>query len=611
MPNGFDDTLPASGSGQSTQRRVAGAAGIMMAAILFSRILGLARESLVSHQFGLGYKTDVYNAAFTLPDLLFFLIAGGALSGAFIPVFSEYIELKKIKDAWRIFSVVASVMLIVVSVFIVFGEIFAPPLVALTSGFVNIPGGIAVPPDVHGPALIAYLVRQGWHYMLVPHDTPFKVAETVRLTRIVLPAQICFFLGGLMMGTLQARGNPWGQALGPIIYNFFIILGGIFLTKRFGIAGLCYGAVGGAIVGNLALQWYLVRKSGGYYNPGYLLKYWNHEGVRKVWRLMLPVILGLALPQVSTIIGRMYAGSLGDGPVSAFMYANKLMQVPLGVFAQATAIALLPIMSAQAARMKQALSQNDFALARTEMTTLRDSVNFGIRSILFLTIPSSVLMWLLALPFVQFVFQSGKFSLHDAYNCAEVLRWFAVGIFAWSAHSIVTRGFYALQDSKTPILVGTFVTVIFIPLNIPFKNLMGVSGLALATSIAATIHMFSMLILLRVRLNGIDGWRLLLSVSKTVFASFATAVLCAAIYRPLYHHYLEHADKGGRTHAAIVLAICLPFSVLVYGGLALVLQMEEVDVVKRLLNKPSAAAKRLLIKLFYAAKRLLNKISRR
>lgn len=556
-----------------------------MGAILFSRILGLVRESVITHKFGQDAVTDVYNAAFTLPDLLFFLIAGGALSGAFIPVFSEYIELKKEKDAWRIFSVVASVMLIVVSCFIVFSEIFTPPLVALTSGFINKPGCIYVPEGLNGFSLISYLIHKGWLYMLGQEVMPAKIADTVRLTRIVLPAQICFFLGGLMMGTLQARGNPWGQALGPIVYNLCIILGGIFLTSRFGIAGLCYGSVVGAILGNLLLQWVLVLRSGGYYKPRHLLLYWRHEGVIKVWKLMLPVILGLALPQVSTIIGRMFAGSLGDGPVSAFMNANKLMQVPLGVFAQATAIALLPIMSAQAARMKAAQKSNNPELARAELGTLRDSVNFGIRSILFLTIPSSVLMYLLAMPFVQLVFQSGKFTIDDAHFCAEILRWFAIGIFAWSAHSIITRGFYALQDSRTPIIVGTFVTVIFIPLNFPLRDLMGVNGLAFATSIAATIHMFSMLFFLRIRLKGLDGWRLLLSVSKTIFASFLTAVLCAFLYSPLYHRYLEHAELNGRSHAALVLAVCLPFCVVVYGVLALLLRMEEVNIIKRLLNK--------------------------
>ena len=563
----------------NANRGVAGAAFIMMGAILASRVLGLVRESVIAHLFGQGEKTDVYNAAFTIPDLLFFLIAGGALSGAFIPVFREYIELKKEKEAWRIFSVVASVMLIVVTGFVLFSEIFTPPLVALTSGFIDKPGspptgGILVPNGISGPSLVWFLVKSGLHYMVTAGDMPSKIADTVYLTRIVLPGQVCFFLGGLMMGTLQARGNPWGQALGPLIYNLFIIIGGLTVARNpsVGIAGLCWGALVGAIVGNLLLQWVLVRRSGGYFVPSSVRRYWRHEGVLKVWKLMLPVILGLALPQVSTIIGKMFAGPLGNGPVSALMNANKLMQVPLGVFAQATAIVLLPVMAGHA--------------ARKDMTALRDSVNYGIRNILFLTIPSSVLMWVLALPFVQLVFQSGQFTSENARLCTEVLRWFAVGIFAWSAHSIITRGFYALQDSKTPIIVGTIVTLIFVPLNIPLRNLMGVQGLALATTIAATIHMVSMLILLRIRLRGINAERLAISVSLTTFNSMLTAIACVLLYRPLYARYLEHATShNARSHAAIVLGILLPFSALVYIGLALALRMEEVNVLKRLANK--------------------------
>ena len=576
----------------------------MAGAILASRILGLVRESVIAHQFSQGKLTDVYNAAFTLPDLLFFLIAGGALSGAFIPVFTEYLSTKREREAWRIFSVVASVMMIVVTIFIVVGEIFTPPLVALTSGFISteggipVPGTIVVPASVHGLSLVAFLAQAGWHYMRHPELTPDKVAQTVALTRIVLPAQICFFLGGLMMGTLQAKGNPWGQALGPIIYNLFIILGGIFLAPFLGIAGLCWGAVIGAIVGNLGLQWVLVRRAGGKFERQWR-SHLRHEGVLKVWRLMLPVILGLALPQVSTIIGKMFAGSLGDGPVSALMNANKLMQVPLGVFAQATAIALLPIMSAQAARMKEAQAEAEAATqqgqeeavsvakatARRELTNLRDSVNYGVRTILFLTVPSSGLMWILALPFVQLIFQGGKFHLEQALLAAEVLRWFAVGIFAWSAHSIITRGFYALQDSKTPIIVGTLVTVIFIPLNVPLRNLMGVSGLALATSIAATIHMLAMLYLLRIRLRGLDGTRLLGSVSKTVFASILACAACWLIYQPLYHHFLEGVDHGARLRAAVVLVVCLPISGAIYLGAALAMHMEEANIVRRLARK--------------------------
>jgi putative peptidoglycan lipid II flippase len=543
----------------------------MMVGILGSRVLGLLRESVIAHKFGQDRLTDVYNAAFTIPDLLFFLIAGGALSGAFIPVFTEYVSTDREKEAWRIFSVVAAVMTLVVSAFIVLGEIFTVPLVVLTN-----PGYVTIAPHLHGFAAFSAQLGAAFGAFMDPSHLPFKVQKTVELTRIVLPAQICFFLGGLMMGSLQGKGNFWGQALGPVIYNACIIFGGVVITRFLGpdpahqINGLCYGAVGGAIIGNLALQWYLVRKNGGVFVTGWRA-HWRHDGVTKVWKLMLPVILGLALPQVSTIIGRMYASTLGDGPQTALMNANKLMQVPLGVFAQATAIAIFPTMAAQA--------------ARKEIAGLRQSVNYGIRSILFLTLPSSMLMWVLALPFVQLVFQSGKFSTADAMLAANVLRWFAVGIFAWSAHSVITRGFYALQDSRTPVIVGTLVTLIFIPLNSPLKDLMGVSGLALATSIAATIHMVSMLYLLRRRLNGIEGGRLLTSLGKILTASIAASAVCWLVYRPFVAR-LESPDlHGARTHALVVLVVCLTVSTIVYGGLALLLRMEEVAVVTRMLRR--------------------------
>lgn len=521
-----------------TKRHIVGAAGLMMAGILLSRVLGLVRERVIAHQFGQTLKTDVYNGAFTIPDLLFFLIAGGALSGAFIPVFTEYVATNREKEAWRIFSVVASVMTLVVSAFILLGEIFTHPLVILTNpGFQDIPG---------------------------------KVEQTVALTRILLPAQLCFFLGGLMMGTLTSRGNFIGQAFGPVIYNICIILGGIFLTNRYGVAGLCWGAVAGAVIGNLIFQWVLVRRSGGYFLPGSLRQHWNHPGAKKVWKLMLPVILGLALPQVSTIIGKIFASSLGNGPMSALMNANKLMQVPLGVFAQATAIAIFPTMAAQA--------------ARKEMRELRHSVNFGIRSILFLTIPSSLLMIVLALPIVQLILQSGKFTGADAELTANVLRYFAVGIFAWSAHSIITRGFYALQDSRTPILVGTVVTLIFIPLNWPLRAWLNVSGLALATSIAATIHMVAMLVLLRKRLNGIEGGLLLVAVGRIVVASLVTTGVCV-VTRNVVERVFEGRHLSVTFQSAGVLLVCLTVSTLVYGGMAFALKMDEAALLRSLGRK--------------------------
>ena len=522
---------------QHSQRRVAGAAGFMMAGILLSRILGLVRERVIAHQFGQGFWTDVYNGSFTIPDLLFFLIAGGALSGAFIPVFTEYLATGREKEAWRIFSVVSTVMTVVVVGFIILGEVFTHQLVVLTN---------------YG------------------YD-PAKVEQTVILTRILLPAQVCFFLGGLMMGTLTSQGRFAGQAFGPVIYNLGIILGGIFLAPKYGVRGLCWGAVGGAVLGNLLLQWVLVRRSGGYFVTTNLRQHLRHPGVIKVWKLMLPVILGLALPQVSTIIGKMFASALGNGPQSALMNANKLMQVPLGVFAQATAIAIFPTMAAQA--------------ARKETRELRQSVNFGIRSILFLTIPASALMIVLARPIVQLILQSGKFTGADTAVTASVLQYFAVGIFAWSAHSIITRGFYALQDSVTPIVVGTVVTVIFIPMNIPLRNAMGVQGLALATSIAATIHMFSMLFLLRKRLKGLDGGRLVRSLGGILAATAVTTAVCWVLNGMVQHRVDERLGMSAGSRAAVVLAVCLTVCTAVYGAMAAALKMEEVRLLRKLIRR--------------------------
>jgi putative peptidoglycan lipid II flippase len=556
------DGAAMTGKQSSIQRRVAGGALILMAGILGSRVLGLVRDMVIAHRFGQGTETDIYNAAFTIPDLLFFLIAGGALSAAFIPVFTEHVATNREKDAWRIFSVVASVMFMVVGVFILLGEIFAVPLVILTN-----PGYIDALRAANPSASFLSLT---WQISAGQIPAPDKVVQTVFLTRILLPTQMFFFLGGLMMGTLTARNNFTGQALGPLVYNLGIIFGGLFLAERYGVAGLCYGAVGGALLGNFVLQWILVRKSGGYFVTGSLRTHFRHPGVKKVWMLMLPVILGLALPQVSTIIGKMFASALGEGPQSALMNANRLMQVPLGIFAQAAAIAIFPTMAAQA--------------AREEYAELRQSLSFGIRSILFLTIPSSVLMWVLALPIVQLIFQSGEFTTADALMTADVLRWFAVGIFAWSAHAIIARGFYALQDTKTPVIVGTLITFLFIPLNWPLMHLMKVNGLALATSIAATLHAGTMLILLRRRLKGLEGDRLLTAVGRIVAASVITALVCY-----LLRLGLDRALAGyvltPRFHSGIVLGVCLAVGSVVYVFLAFALRMEEAKLLRKLLRR--------------------------
>jgi putative peptidoglycan lipid II flippase len=528
-------------SAQST-RRLAGATGIMMAAIFASRILGLVRDAVISGRFGQSQQSDVYYAAFLIPDLLFFLIAGGALSSAFIPVFTEKITQGKEEEAWQVFSTVCCVMFVAVSIFVIIGEIYTRQLVGLMNfGF-----------------------------------TREKVMMAVPLTRVVLPAQICFFIGGLLMGTQYARNQFLIPALGPIVYNIGIIFGGVVLANWLGVAGLCWGALAGAIVGNFFLQLWAVYRSGMQFHISFN---WRHPDVMKVWKLMLPVVLGLALPQVSIVINKMFASCLGNGPQSALTRANMLMQVPLGIFAQAMAVAIFPTLAVHAANKR--------------LDLLKYTSSLGIRSILFLTIPSSVFMIILARPLVQLLLQHGKFTSQDTVMTATALCFYAIGIFAWSAQSILARGFYAMQDTITPVVIGTAVTLIFIPMNwlfmTPFH--LSFSGLALATTIAAIMHMTVMMGVLRKRLHGFDGKRMLLSVIKIIFASAIAGAVCWIIRLKLDNHFhplttIHHV----KIDAAITLLVGGGIGCLVYIILAVIFKMEELNIAKAILKRKKLPA---------------------
>jgi putative peptidoglycan lipid II flippase len=517
----------------ATVKKVAGATVILAAAVLASRLLGLVRNAIISHRFGQGYEADISTGAFILPDLLFFLIAGGALSSAFIPVFTEKMTNGKEEEAWRLFSTVATVMFLVVSVFVVLGEVFAYPLTNLLNyGF-----------------------------------SDQKVADTVPLTRIVLPAQLCFFLGGIMMGAQNVKGKYAVPSLGPVIYNAGIIFGGAVLSIWLGVEGLCWGALLGAFLGNFLLQAVALRRLGLQFRPS--LDYRNPDAVR-VWKLMLPVILGLALPQVSLIFNRIFATGLGDGPVAALTNANQLMQVPLGIFAQSLALAIFPTLSALA--------------AKKQYREMADTSSSGIRALLFLTIPASALMMVLAVPIVQLLLQHGRFTYQDTLLCASALVFYCAGIFAWSAQSILSRSFYAMEDTRTPVIIGTGVTLLFIPLNLLFMNGLGlgIRGLALATTVAATLNMLVMVAVLSRRLEGYDVRRLAVSVARIAAASLAAAGGCWLAAR-----WAGGAAEGlgPKLHAAAVLAAGFGVGGLVYAAAAKALKMEELSLALGLMRR--------------------------
>lgn len=505
-----------------------------MAATLLSRVLGQIRDIVIADHIGAGVQADAYTAAFKIPDLFMYLLAGGALASTFIPVFKEHLQLNKPKTAWQIFSIVATVTAVVAGLFVAIAEIWTPEFVRL----------------------------------LNPGYDAATVAITVPLTRIVLPAQIFFMLGGLLMGTLNARGQFLLPALAPSIYNLGIIFGAAVLYPLgLGTAGLMWGALGGAFVGNFALQVLLVVRTGGHYRPSFAVL---HPGAIKVWKMMLPILLGVSLPNVDQIINSYFASELVHGSQAALQYAVRLMLIPIGIFAQAMGIAILPTMAGQAA-----------AGQRKE---LRGTISQALRTILFVTVPASALLCLLASPIIVLLLQHGEFTAHDTPVTATALRFYSVGIFAWSAQAILTRGFYALQDTRTPVISGTVMTGVFILMNWGVVHThWGVAGLALATSIAATLHMLVMYFFLRRRLRGIHDGLLLVSVVKTLCA---TAALGGAVW-VMRAGVLTFLPPGDHFKLAALTMLCLAGGVGVAAFLlvARLLRMPELryttDLVRR------------------------------
>ena len=454
----------------------------MLVAVLASRLLGLVREMLIARQFGSTGVVSAYYAAFNLPDLLYFFLSSGALSSAFIPEFTKRFETGKKREAWEVFSIIACFMGMVLLVAVVIFWIYAKPLVSILA----VPGFVTRYPE------------------LVP--------LTVMLTRIILPCQLFFFLGGLMSATLESRQKFAARAAGPVIYNLGIIFGAVVLAKWFNIAGLAFGTLVGAFIGNIVYTFYCMRKEGYSFYPSLNLR---HPGVVRVTKLAVPVIFGLGLPQIDVIINRWFASFVSASAPADLNFANRLMQVPLGIFAQAAGTAILPMLSAYAA--KNALGD------------MRSGVSYGLRGIMVESLPATAFMVVMADPLVRAIYMGGEFRPSSVAPVALLLIWYSVGIFAWAGQRIVAPGFFAMQDTITPVAIGTLSTVVFIPLNMILMKAMGAPGIALATTIGITLHFVGMSWVLRKRLAGLESVRILRTVSLALVASAVMGVVCFGV----------------------------------------------------------------------------------
>ncbi|HEY4688279.1 MAG TPA: murein biosynthesis integral membrane protein MurJ [Anaerolineae bacterium] len=451
-------------------RQITRAAGIVMATFIVSRVLGLARDVVISAHFGTSGEYDAYVTAFRIPDIIFTLMAGGALASAFIPTFSGYLARSDEDGAWQLASSIINLVFVVLSVSALLAALFAEPIVT---------------------------------YLLAPGFSPDKVAITVPLMRLLLISPVIFGVSGVVMGILNARQQFWLPGLAPSMYNLSIIAGAILVTDIFGLA---LGAVIGSVL-HLLVQVPGLIRLGARYTPRLSL---HNPAVRQVLRLMAPRILGLAVVQINFVVETSLGSRLGTGTVSALNYAWRVMLLPQGIVAQSVATAAFPTFADQ--------------FARGQIEQLRSALSATLRAILFIAIPAAVGLLVLSMPLVQLLFERGEFQDTSTGLVGTALAFYALGLIGHSGIEILTRAFYALHDTRTPVQLGVVSLILNLILSLSLIGPMHIAGLALANTVAAITEMILLVITLRSRLGGLDDRRVAIAALKTGAASLVMAV---------------------------------------------------------------------------------------
>ncbi|HOV30573.1 MAG TPA: murein biosynthesis integral membrane protein MurJ [Anaerolineaceae bacterium] len=488
------------GGAQSAGQQIARATGTVMIAFIVVSLIGVVHQMVITRVFGVSASLDSFYAANRITELLFNLMAGGALGSAFIPMFTGYLTREDKKGAWKLASgVLNTVTLILVGVSVLVW-IFAPQIVE------------------HGLFILAADANLG------------QLDETVRLLRIMLPSVIIFGISGLVMGMLNAHQSFLVPALAPGFYSLGIIFGALWLPSSWGIDRLAVGVVLGALAHLLVQLPSLIRLPGSFYQ---LTVGFRDKAVQKVLALMVPRVIGAGVVQLNFLANTVIALSLGEGAASAVTLAFALMLMPQRAIGQSAGIASLPTLSAQAELGKTA-----------EMRQLMASI---LRAMLLLAAPASVGMIILRVPIVQVLYEGGEFSSTATQMVAWALLWYSLGLIGHSLVEVLSRAFYAVHDTRTPVIVGVGAMSLNILLSIVFSRWfqglgwMAHGGLALANSLATGLESVILLVLVRKKLQGINGREVLKGglISLAGSAIMGLAVYGFITYVPLSSRVLS------------------------------------------------------------------------
>jgi putative peptidoglycan lipid II flippase len=437
----------------SHQHSALSATLLLMSAVMLSRVFGFVRESYIAWAFGAGPVTDAYNVAFTLPDWLNYIAAGGTASITFVSIFTRYLSQNREKDAEKTFSVIITVMSTVLFVGIALTEIFAPQIVRLIAPGFTTPSGLPTP----------------------------QLELAIQLTRILLPAQLFFYVGGVYSAVLLSRRLFLIPAVAPILYNGGIILGGVIGARQFGIASLAVGAVAGALVGPFFINAVGAVRTGIRYRPSFDVR---NPAFREWLSLSIPLMLGVSLASADDWILKFFA-SHGIGDITRLNYAKRLFMAASAVLGQAAGQASLPFF----ARLWGEGRTREFS----------GTVNASIYRLSAAAFLGSAWMMAASLPVIDLVYRRGRFSFTDSRETAALFFWFALSLAFWSAQALYSRAFYAAGNTLTPMIAASAITVASLPMYWALFHALDVTGLALASDLGILANTAGLAILLHRR----------------------------------------------------------------------------------------------------------------
>jgi putative peptidoglycan lipid II flippase len=431
----------------SHQHTAFSATVLLMSTVMLSRVIGYVREAYIAYAFGAGGQTDAYVAAFTLPDWLNYILAGGTASITFISIYTRFLAEKREADAEKTFSVIITVMTTVFLTGIIAAEIFTPQFV-------------------------------GWMF----HGfSPEQMKLCVSLTRILLPGQVFFYVGGVVGAVLLSHRMFLFPSLGPLLYNVFIILGGIVAGKQLGIASLAYGALAGAVIGPFLVNAIGAAQIGTGYRPSFDV---SNSAFREWVRLSVPLMLGVSLVTADDWILRYFASG-GVGDIARLNYAKRLFAVPIAVLGQATGQASLPFFAK--------------LFGEKRMKEFGETVNGSVYRISALSFLVTALMMAAALPLIDLVYRRGHFSFTDSQVTAAYFFWFSLSLTFWAAQGLYARAFYAAGDTLTPMVACTLVTIASLAVYRALFHSLSVVGLAIASDIGIIANAVAAALLLHRR----------------------------------------------------------------------------------------------------------------